>query len=115
MHRKTVFAVAALLLATLLLTPMAGLRAQDLEEADIEVLAYSDADADADAAAWPVCQTGHWIRSGPGYPPVCTREHIDALHGPLGPCSIIIINKVKYHIRRVQKTDRGWIITVVKV
>ena len=119
MNRKPFFVVAALLLV-LFLTPMSGLRAQDFEGADLEVLdpafnPSTDPAPTATAEAWPVCQNGHWIRSAPGYPEVCTREHIDALYGPLGPCSIIVVNKVKYHILRVQKTDRGWIITVVKV
>ncbi len=117
MHRKPVFVVAALLLA-LLLSPMAGLRAQDADEAILEVVdpAFNGAAEPApEPTAWPVCATGHWIGTAPGYPAVCTKEHIDALYGPLGPCSIIVVNKVKYHIRKVQRTERGWIITVVKV
>jgi len=117
---KSKTAVVAMVLLSLLLAPLVSLRAQDLEGADLEVLEPSlvtdpAPTATATAAAWPVCQNGHWIRSSEGYPAVCTKEHIDDLIGPLGPCSIIVINKIKYHIRKVVKTDRGWIITVVKV
>jgi len=85
---KSKTAVVAMVLLSLLLAPLVSLRAQDLEGADLEVLEPSlvtdpAPTATATAAAWPVCQNGHWIRSSEGYPAVCTIEHIDDLIGQL--------------------------------
>jgi hypothetical protein len=106
-----------LMLLALLLAPLAGLRAQDAG-ADLELLEPSLVQSTPTATAstaWPVCQTGHWVRSSPGYPAVCTKEHVDDMFGPLGPCSIIVVNKINYHIVKIVKTDRGWLITVEHV
>jgi hypothetical protein len=118
--KRNLSAIVALLMLALLLAPMAGLRAQTTGDADFEILettapASDTATATPAQAPWPVCRNGHWIRSAPGYPPVCTVQHIDALQGPLAPCSIITIGGVKYHILRVVKTTTGWIITIRRI
>lgn len=125
MKSKSVWMLTMLMLA-LLLAPMAlKAQTQEPDDVDLEILDPAlDDDTGTTASAevvpaqtppWPVCRFGHWIRSGPGYPPVCTRQHIDALNGPLAPCSIITIGGVKYHIRKVVRTSRGWIITIKRI
>lgn len=60
---------------------------------DIEELEL-DSDPTTSAAASIVCRFGHW-RNGPRQ---CRIEHIDALIGPLAPCSYIKVGGRWYHI-----------------
>ena len=109
MKAKPLFLVLLLMLVGLVALPATPVLAQeDYEEFEFEEpIAIpdpaTDAVTDAAAAPWPVCQWGHWIRSRFPSPPVCTREHIDDIRGPVAPCSFIKIGGRWYHIVSVRR------------